>query len=229
MGDFWRKHVVHNFWLKVMSVVLAVGLWYAVVRDRIAEVAVDVPIEFHNIPENLEISSESVPRAQIRVRGSERVIHRLEPADIYAAIDLAGLRPGERTYDLTSREVHKPAELEVVQVLPSQFHIAFDFRESRQVPIQPRVVGTFAQGYQIARIVVDPALLGIVGPKKRVDAVDTAITDPIDVSGAMNQLSFVRHAYVSDSLIQVATPDPVRITVIMEKIPETAHGDRISN
>ncbi len=229
MGDFWREHVVHNFWLKLMSVILAVGLWYAVAHDRVAEVAVDVPIEFHSIPENLEISSETVPRAQIRVRGPERVIHRLQPADIYAAIDLAGLKPGERTYDLTSREVHKPSELEVVQVLPSQFRIAFDFRETRQVPVQPRVVGAFAQGYQIGRIVVDPALVVIVGPKKHVDAVDAAITDPVDVSGAMNQISFVRHAYVSDSLIQVATPDPVRITVIMEKIPETAHGDRTSN
>jgi YbbR domain-containing protein len=229
MGDFWREHVAHNLWLKVMSVVLAVGLWYAVAHDRIAEVAVDVPIEFHSIPENLEISSDAVPRAQIRVRGPERVIHRLQPADIYAVVDLAGLRPGERTYDLTSREVHKPTELEVVQVLPSQFHVAFDFRETRQVPIQPRVIGAFAQGYQIARIVVDPPLLTIVGPKKHVDAVDAAITDPVDVSGAMNQISFVRHAYVSDSLIQVATADPVRITVIMEKIPGTTHGDRTSN
>ncbi len=227
MVDFWREHVVHNFWLKVMSLALAAGLWDAVAHDRIAEIAVDVPIEFNSIPQNLEISSENVPRAQIRVRGPERVIHRLQPADIYATIDLAGLKPGERTYDLTSREVHKPSELEVVQVLPSQFHIAFDVRETRQVPIQPRVVGAFAQGYQIARIVVEPSQLVIIGPKKHADAVDAAITDPIDVSGAINQVSFVRHAYVSDSLIQVATPDPVRITVIMEKIP--THGDGTSN
>jgi diadenylate cyclase len=229
MGEFWREYVVHNFWLKVMSLVLAMGLWYAVAHDRTAEVAVDVPIEFHSIPENMEISSETVPRAQIRVRGPERVIHRLQTADIYAAIDLAGLKPGDRTYDLTSREVHKPSELEIVQILPSQFHIAFDLRESRQVPIQPRIVGTFAQGYQIARVVVDPPVLAIIGPKKHVDAVNVAITDPIDVSGAISQVSFVRHAYVSDSLIQVATPDPVRITLIMEKIPTSTNGDRTSN
>ena len=42
---------------------LAVGLWLAVARDPVAEVAVEVPIEFRNIPENLEISSESIPRA----------------------------------------------------------------------------------------------------------------------------------------------------------------------
>ena len=65
MKDFLRRHVLHNFGLKLLSLALAVALWLAVTRDPVAEVAVDVPIEFHNIPQNLEISSENVPRAQI--------------------------------------------------------------------------------------------------------------------------------------------------------------------
>jgi len=224
MRDFLHRYVLHNLWLKLVSLALATGLWFAVAHEPVAELAVDVPIEFHNIPANLEISSEKVPRAQIRVRGPQRVIRRLQPADIYADIDLNDVVPGERTYDLTSGEVHKPAELEVVQVVPSQFRVAFDWRETREVPIQPRVIGKFAEGYQIARLVVDPPQLKIIGPKKRVEVVDAAITDPIDVSGAMNQISFVRHAYVSDPLIQAATPDPVRITVIMERSAARSSG-----
>ena len=228
MGDFLRRHLLHNLWLKLLSLALAVGLWFAVAHEPVAELAVDVPIEFHNIPQNLEISSETVPRAQIRVRGPQRVIRRLQPADIYADIDLTDVKPGERTYDLTSGEVHRPSELEVVQVVPSQFHIAFDWRETREVPIQPRLIGKFADGYRIARVLVDPSQLKIIGPKKHVDLVDAAITDPIDVSGAMNQVSFVRHAYVSDPLIQASSPDPVRITVIMER-SGTPGGGRAPN
>ncbi len=51
-------------------------------------------IEFRNLPDNLEIDSASFTEAQIRVRGPERVIHRLEPADVRAEIDLANVRPG---------------------------------------------------------------------------------------------------------------------------------------
>jgi len=47
--------------------------------------------------------------------------------------------------------------------------------------------------------------------------VDAAITDPIDASGLTQQANFVRHAYVSDPLIQVASPNPVRVTVIMKQ------------
>ena len=222
MKDFFQRHVLHNFGIKLLSLALAVGLWLAVASDPAAEVAVDVPIVFRNIPENLEISSESVPRSQIRVRGPQRVVRRLQPADIYAEIDLSGMKPGERTFDLTAQQVHQPRELEVVQVVPNQFHLIFDTRLTRQVPVRPRAFGNFAAGYQIGRLEADPSSITISGPRQRVAAVEAAITDPMDASGTMERATFVRHAYVSDPLVQVMNPNPVRVTVIMEHAPATA-------
>ena len=99
MRDFLQRHVLHNLGLKLVSLALAVGLWLAVARDPVAEIAVDVPIEFHNIPQDLEISSENIPRAQIRLRGPERVVRRLQTTDVYAEIELSGIKPGQRTFD----------------------------------------------------------------------------------------------------------------------------------
>jgi YbbR domain-containing protein len=224
MRDFFQNHVLHNLGLKLTSLVLAVGLWLAVARDPVSEVAVDVAIEFHNIPENLEISSENIPRAQIRLRGPGRIAHRLQPSDVNAAIELSDVKPGERTFDLTAQQIQHPKDLEVVQVVPSQFHLTFDARSTRQVEIHPRVVGSFAAGYSIGRIIVDPPTIAISGPKQRVEAVEAAVTDPLDVSGTMDRATFIRHAYVSDPLIQVGNPNPVRVTVIMEKAPTLNSG-----
>jgi diadenylate cyclase len=223
MSDFLHRYVFHNFGLKLISLALAVGLWLAVARDPVAEMAVDVPIEFHNIPQNLEISSENIPKAQIRLRGPERVIHGLRASDVSAEIELSGGKPGERTFDLTAQQIRQPRELEVVQVIPSQFQLSFDERLIRQVSVEPRIVGTFVPGYQIGRILTNPTVITISGPKQHVQAVESAITDPVDVSGAMNSVTFVRHAYVSDPLIQVTNSDPVRVTVIMEKVSADGH------
>jgi len=223
MSDVLRR-LLPNLGLKFTALALATGLWLVIARDPVAEVAVDVPIEFRNIAENLEISSEVIPQAQIRLRGPEYVVRQLKASDVRAEIDLTGLHPGERTFDLTAQQVHRPRELEVVQVVPNQFHLSFDTRLTRPVEIHPRVVGSFASGYRIAQIVVEPPVITISGPRKRVEAVETAITDPIDVSGTMDRISFLRHAYVSDPMIQVSNPDPVRITVIMEKTPAASGG-----
>jgi YbbR domain-containing protein len=217
MVDFLRSYVFANFGYKVVSVALAVGLWLALARDPAASVAVTVPIEFHNIPTNLEISSVNIPEAQVRVRGPERLIHELRPQEVHVEVDLSGVKPGERTFDLTAQQVRQPRDLEVAQIIPSQVRLSFDTAAIRQVEVRPRVIGTFAGGYRIAQVLADPATLSISGPKQRVEAVEAATTDPVDATGNMGKSTFVTNAFVPDPLVQIVHPMPVRVTVIMEK------------
>ena len=216
MPSFVQRTFVHNIGLKVVSLLLAIGLWLVVARDPIAEVEMKVPIEFRNLPDNLEIDSASFTEAQIRVRGPERVIHRLQVTDVRAEIDLANVRPGERTFDLNGGRVHVPQDVEVVQIYPGQFHLSFDNRKTRIVEVRPRVTGNFASGMRVAQVIADPPTIMITGPRRRVDAVEAAVTDPVDVTGAMTRATFVTQAYVPDPLIQVVHPTPIRVTVIME-------------
>jgi YbbR domain-containing protein len=220
--DFARRHIFHNLGLKIISLVIATGLWLAVSSEPTSEVAFNVAIVFQNMPEHLEISSESIPSAQVRVRGPERLVRRLQASDIHEEIDLTGTKAGERTFDLNKSQVSLPDKLEAVQIVPSQIHLIFDKRVSRMVPVRPRVTGTFVSGYSIAQIKSDPENVEIIGPQKSIDAVESAITDPIDVSGLTGSTNYSRHAYVSDPLIQVADPHPVRITIIMERAPLTS-------
>ena len=217
MASLFQRTFVQNFGLKLTSLVLAVGLWFVVARDPIAEVEMNVPIEFHNLPENLEIDSASFTQAQIRVRGPERVIHRLEVSDVHAGINLANVSPGERTFDLTPRQVHVPQDLEVVQVIPTQFQLSFDTRATRTVEVRARVTGTFATGMRVAQVIADPSSIMITGPRRRVEAVESATTDPVDVSGTMTRTWRLTQASVPDPLIQIVHPTPIRVTVIMER------------
>ena len=216
MASVFQRTVVENFGLKLTSLLLAVGLWFVVARDPIAEVEIKVPIEFQRLPENMEIDSASFTQAQIRVRGPERVIHRLERSDVRAEINLADVRPGERTFDLTARQIHVPQDLEIIQIIPSQFQLSFDTRTTRTVEVRARVTGTFAGGMRVAQVIADPSTIIITGPRRRVEAVESATTDPVDVSGTMTRAWRMTQAYVPDPLIQVVHPTPIRVTVVME-------------
>ena len=224
MVNSLRRSVLRNFGLKLMSLILAIGLWLAVSHDPPAEVEHSVPIEFLHFPDNLEMASESVPQARVRLRGPERLIHGVRPTDIHVEIDLTGTKAGERTFDLTAQQVREPRDLKVVQIVPGQFRTAFDTRLTRQVEVRPRVIGNFAPGLRIARVVADPAVIAITGPRQRVEAVETAMTDPIDATGDVDRATFTSQAYVSDPLIQVVHPGPIRVTVIMEKAPSSSGG-----
>jgi YbbR domain-containing protein len=88
-------------------------------------------------------------------------------------------------------------------------------RKTRIVEVRPRVVGRLASGFAITGVMADPARVEITGPARRVDMVDSATTDPVDATGLLNQRTFTTSAYVSDPLVQVVNPQPVRVTVFV--------------
>lgn len=217
MRDFLQRFVTENFGLKLFSLALAAGLWFALARDPVAEVALDAPIEFQHMPDNLEINTEHVPSAQVRVRGPERLVRGLRADQVHVEVDLSDVRPGERTFNLTAQHIREPRDLDIVQVVPSQFELSFDLRARRQIQVHPRVTGQFASGLRIAKVIANPDQIDITGPRARVEAIDFATTDPIDASGVTSSQTFTRNVYVPDPLIQVVNPTPVYVTVMMER------------
>ena len=219
MTALFKRCVVQNFGLKFLSLVLATGLWFMISKDeQPAEVAIRAPIVFQHVPEQLEISTESIPEAQIRVRGPERTIRQLKINEVQAEIDLSGVKSGERTFDLTSQQVRHPRDVEIKQVVPSQLHLAFDTRSTRQVEIRPRVTGNFATGEQIVKVDTDPPRITITGPRHHVDKIDAATTDPIDATGTLGSAVFITNVYVSDPLVQVEQATSIRVTVVVQKV-----------
>jgi len=220
--DFLRKYVFRNIGLKLLSLAIAVLLWLAVSREPMAEVAITVPIEFTNAPDNLEISSDSIPQVQVRERGPSGTVHNLGPSEVHAIIDLRSASPGEHTYDLSPNKIRAPRDVQTLQVIPSQFRISFDKRATKTVQVQPRVIGSTAPDYRLGSVTVDPESVGIAGPAKRVDAINSVITDPVDASGVMGSASFTTHVYVSDPLVRLTSPSTVRVTVNTEARARTA-------
>ena len=219
MTALFQRYVLHNFGLKVLSLLLATGLWFLISPDeQPAEVAVRAPIVFQHVPSSLEISTETIPEAQIRVRGPERLIRDIQAREVHAEIELADAQPGERTFDLTSQQVRHPRDVTVVQVVPSQLHLAFDTRLTREVEIHPRVTGNFADGEQIVKVEADPGRITISGPRRHVEKVDAATTDPVDATGTRGSAVFTTNVYVPDPLVQVVQTTSIRVTVLVQKV-----------
>ena len=212
-----QRWVLNNLSLKLIALASAVLLWTAVSREPVIEVGFNVPVEFHQVPEELEITTEVVPQAQVRLRGPSRRVREMTAADVHVVVDLGSIRPGERTFDLTPTQVHVPYGVEVMQVIPAHIRLTFDRRSSRVVPVHPRVTGSFPTGFGIVSIKAAPAEIPIVGPERRVAGVDAALTDPIDATGVVGSATFTTNAYVADPLVRESRPIPIRVTVVTSK------------
>jgi YbbR domain-containing protein len=218
IGKFLRDYVFNNLPFKLVSLAVAILLWWAVGRDQPIEIPVTVPLEFQHAPANLDINSDDPLQARITLRGPQRLLQDMNPSQVHAVLDLRGAAPGERTYDLTAQDIHTPPSARVVQIVPSQVHLSLDHSSTRSVRVEPRVIGTLLSGYGIKAVSVDPASVTIIGPQRRVEAVQAAVTDPVDATGVVGSGTFTTHAYVSDPLVRVQTTGPIHVTVNTGKL-----------
>jgi len=121
--NFFREWVLHNWHLKLLALLTSFLLWAGYTSEPFVEVGYTVPLEFRNIPEQLDVSSDAPTQVQVRVRGRSIVLRRLSPADLAIAVDLAHDTAGEMLVRITPSQMTLPPGAEVVRITPSEIHV----------------------------------------------------------------------------------------------------------
>ena len=217
-----RDFCTRNVKLKLLSLAIAMLLWWTVAREPEAQMLMRVPIEFYHVPKDLQFSSETEPQAQIRVRGPVHVLRDLVQADVHPVIDLSNASSGERTYPIRPNSIRLPKGAEIEQIIPAQLRLSFDRPLQRTVPVRARITGALVSGFRIAAILVEPQTVQIDGPSRRVKLIESALTDPVDATGVIGSATFTTSVYTTDPLVKVDHLQSVRVTVVTEKIQNKA-------
>jgi YbbR domain-containing protein len=173
-----------NLALKIVSVVLAALLWLIVSGEQTVERVLRIPLEYTNIPAQLELVGEPPTVVDVRVRGSSGTLGRLSSGDLAAVLDVRSPRPGQRLYHLTGSEVRAPFGVDVVQVAPSSIALFFEQSSAKTVPVLPVLEGQPADGYVVDRVIANPARVEVVGPASALKGLSSAVTEAVSVEGA---------------------------------------------
>ena len=202
-----------NIGLKFLSICFAALLWLGVAGERVVERALRVPLEFQNVPANLELLGDTPESVNVRIRGSSGALARLAPGDMAALLDLSTARPGRRLFHLTVANVGVPYGVEVLQVAPSTLPIEFEASGVRVLAVHAVVEGTPAPGYEVVEVVVEPASVDVVGPESALARLTEAITEPISVEGLSAPLREIVNVGVADPRRRLRTPRSAQVTV----------------
>jgi hypothetical protein len=208
----------HNFWWKLLSLAIAVVLWALVASEPELSEFAAVRLEYRNLPEDLEISSDPVSLVSLELRGPSGELRGvgdgIRPAVV---LDMADVRPGERTFTIGAGNVQLARGVRLVRSIPSEVRFLFERRLVRFVPVVVRIAGQGPSGYTVARQSVEPDRLEIAGPTSRVARITAAITDPVDLSSVVGTSEFRVNAFVEDSFVRFQTSQQVVVKVTMKK------------
>lgn len=199
--------------LKLVSVALAALIWLLVSGEQIVERAMRIPLEFTNLPPQLEPVGETLTVVDVRVRGSSGALARMSSGELVAVLDLRSARPGRRLFHLDGADVRAPFGVEVVQVAPSSLSMGFEPSASKVVRIVPEVEGAPAPGFAIATVTAEPQTVEVVGPANVVNGLMEAITEPVSVDGAQRTVTETVMVGVADPAVRLREPMTARVTV----------------
>lgn len=210
-------HPFRHLGLKLLAVTLATLLWLTVAGEHVVERSLRVPLEFRNIPSQIEIVGDPQADVEVRLRGPSSTLGRLNAGEVVAVLDLATARPGTRLFHLTADEIRAPYGVEVSQVTPSTLSIEMERSASRMVPVVPAIDGEPAPGYVVGRMTSEPATVMVVGPESRLRQLANATTEPVELAGSRDRVRDVVTVGVADSSLRLS--EPQRATVVVEVWP----------
>ena len=228
-----RPRIFRNFGTKVLSIGLAALLWGLVAGQREAERSLRVPLEYRNIPPELELLGEPASLVDVRVRGSSGVLGELRGADLVAVLDLRTARPGRRLFHMLHDDIAVPAGVKVLQATPSTLPLTFEASAVRTVPVVPDLDGDPARGFVVGRVTTEPATVEVVGPISAVQKITEATTEPVDITGATGPVRDSVTIGVLDTIARLRNPQigvvtievgPAPIERTLERVAVGLHG-----
>jgi YbbR domain-containing protein len=210
------KYLGSNSGFKIISLIMAIILWFFMAMRGQTEITVEIPIEFKNIPEGYEITLQSAKTVNVMLRGQDNLIKKLRPHDTSIFVPMDNAKEGETIYYLTKDNLLLPSEISSKLISPASVKIKIEKTISRYVRIKPVISGNPMEGYNMKQIILDPQQIMLRGTKTVLDSIEYIKTEPIDIT---NQKATFTHdiplAYEGKNTRNPV--DKVMVTVIIER------------
>ncbi len=217
------RFITDNFIWKILSLLMALMLWIAVVDEPELTTNVTAPVEFRNLAAGLDLGSDVPDRVVLQLRGPRSRLPYATGPRSAVVLDLKGhTRPGERTFTVEELNLNLPNGIDLVRAVPSQIRVVLERRLRKEVPVTLRFASPPPNGFRVRWSLLVPERITIVGPERRVSLIESIETDALDFGqfrvSPEKEAEVMLNAFVADPLVSLASPSQIRARVQLEKI-----------
>jgi YbbR domain-containing protein len=213
--------------LKVLALALAFTVWVAVTGEGRGVQDFRVPVDVVLGP-GTTLAGTPPANVTVRLRGPDALLRRIDPYDLTIRVDLGDATGGDRTVQLSPRNVSGvPRDLEVASIDPDRLRLAIAKKKRREVPVSATILGKPPRGYQLYRAVARPEALFVEGPEAKIAAVTRLGTDPIHVEDRSEPFTTRVGAVPEGGDVRVVDARPLDVIVYIDLAAVDATIDRV--
>jgi YbbR domain-containing protein len=226
-----RRIFLEDWSLKLLSLAIAIVLWLLVTgQNQPVTAHLNVQLNFIR-PQSLEISNDPPRTVDVMLTGSRNKLDDLTSLDLVATVDITDQRAGERVLRLADKaQISLPQGIKVDGYQPSAIPIRLEEIVERQVPVEPKLEGKPADGFEIYGVSPNKGSVMVRGPASRVNALQKVFTEGIWIAG--HKESFIASNVaidVPDTKVDLKEPVvSVNVEIGERRIEKTFTGVSVS-
>ncbi len=209
MRPWLGRALLENFWLKLISLVVALGFYGFLNSTSDTQRALEVPIFYNSPPPEVrrELVTQIPQSISVKVEGPQHRIDNLESKLDPIILNLRDAR--DDLVRFTPEMISGlPPGVRVKEVVPESLQIRWENVIDVPLDVQVPITGQLGKGLELKdAVLVDPARITASGPESAVKSVQLARAEPFDIGG----LGEGRH---SRSLALTAAPARVTFSQI---------------
>jgi YbbR domain-containing protein len=221
-----RDRLYQNLGLRIISVLLAIGLWIFVNAGQHSSVqAFNIPVSYRGLPPGFVITNQHPDFVKVQLSGPQTLLSLVDPSRLILRLDLAGVGIGQASFKIGLESFNVPRGTAVTSISPSQIVLDVDKRVVRYLPVHVVTIGTPADGYRIGSIAVSPPRVEVRAPSRQIANLETVDTESVDVTGLTTESDRVAAITSTGGMVRIE-PSEVMIKIGLAPIIATRdfHG-----
>lgn len=190
-----KKKLTNNLLLKILSLVIAFGLWIIVIN-------IDDPVDeksFSNIKVNLintNVLTEqnkvyevinNTDSVRVRVEASRSLLENLSSADIVAEADFAKMAEDE-TVEINFYSLRSNEAIRSISGSNSKVELNVENKKTKRLVLNTETQGEPMDGYVVGTISMDQNRVEISGPESVISRISSAVLQ-VDISDSVSEIS----------------------------------------
>ena len=213
-----RGMFVENLATKLVSCLLALGLWAWVQGELVVEETAWIGVDY-KISDDKALTQEPNQRLRANISGPQALVRELRRVQPKLHVDLSEYPLGVHTIDFLPSEIEGlPPSVNVLGLAPNSLQVEVEAKHTRTVSVRVEQRGEPPEGYRVRQITVEPAEVEVQGPRSIVENIEAIVTEEISVSDLRATARVPVVLRLSPRTLSLSRSQPVTATIEIEPV-----------
>lgn len=160
----FKKYILENWKLKLLSVALATTLWFVVFLMGETKKEISVPVSIVNLNKGYVIMKTDISKVDITLTGRVSVLKDLKENDVRVSFNASNIQEGENIFNISKSNVQIPRGVQIGDIRPSSTKIDIDRIIEKKVKIVVKLDRRWMGEYEVKSWFPDYVM--VEGPKR---------------------------------------------------------------